>query len=217
MNALLLTRLRGVYPLSPNWDDDARLLAASAAVLGAGVRLLQYRHKTASAAVRRRQAAALRALTREHGALLIVNDDAQLAADIGADGVHLGRDDGSVAAARALLPAGSLIGVSCYDDWARAERAAADGADYVAFGSVFASRVKPDAVRAPLALFARARAAGLPAVAIGGIDERNIAQVAAAGAQAAALISAVYDAPDPAAAARRLSEEFQRGQAPHEP
>ncbi|MFN7570220.1 MAG: thiamine phosphate synthase [Betaproteobacteria bacterium] len=217
MNGLLLTRLHGLYPLSPDWDDDARLLAATAAVLGAGVRLLQYRHKTASAAIRRRQAAALRALTREYGALLLVNDDARLAADIGADGVHLGRDDGSVAAARALLPAGSLIGVSCYDDWGRAERAAADGADYVAFGSVFASSVKPDAVRAPLSLFARARAAGLHAVAIGGIDAGNIGLVAAAGAQAAALIGAVYDASDPGAAARRLSEEFQRGLAPHEP
>lgn len=217
MNAPLLTRLRGVYLLSPDWDDDARLLAATAAALAAGVPVLQYRHKTASTAVRQRQAAALRALTRGHGALLIVNDDARLAAAVGADGVHLGRDDGAVAAARALLPAGSLIGVSCYDDWARAERAAAEGADYVAFGSVFASRVKPAAVRAPLALFGRARAAGLHAVAIGGIDAGNIAQVAAAGAQAAALISAVYDAPDPGAAARRLSDEFQQGLAQHEP
>jgi thiamine-phosphate pyrophosphorylase len=217
MPADWLARLRGVYLLSPDWDDDLRLTAATAAALAAGVRVLQYRHKRADAALRRRQATALRALTRAHGAWLIVNDDPRLAAEVDADGVHLGRDDGGVAAARALLPAGRAIGVSCYDDWTRAERAAAEGADYVAFGAVFASGVKPQAVHAPLALLTRARAAGLHAVAIGGIDAGNIARVAAAGAQAAALITAVYDAPDPGAAARHLIDEFQRGQALHEP
>jgi thiamine-phosphate pyrophosphorylase len=116
-----------------------------------------------------------------------------------------------VAAARAAWPQGA-IGVSCYDDYARAEAAWHEGAGHVAFGAVFASRVKPGAVRAPLALLERARAAGRPAVAIGGIDAGNIAQVAAAGAAAAALISAVFDAPDPAAAAAELIQRWNSAQ-----
>jgi thiamine-phosphate pyrophosphorylase len=217
MAAPRVAYITGLYLLTPDWDDTPRLLTATAAALAAGVRVLQYRHKQAAAALRHAQAVALRALTRDHGALLLVNDDAALAAAVGADGVHLGRDDAAPALAHAQLPPDALVGASCYDDFGRAQAAAAQGADYVAFGSVFASATKPQAVRTPLALFARARAAGLHAVAIGGIDAGNIAQVAVAGAQAAALISAVYDAPDPGAAARRLIEEFQQGRARHEP
>jgi thiamine-phosphate pyrophosphorylase len=217
MVAASSTSVTGLYLLTPDWDDTARLLAATRAALGAGVRLLQYRHKKAAAALRLEQAGALRALTRAHSALLLINDDAALAAAVGADGVHLGRDDGALPEARTLLGPEALLGASCYADFDRATAAAAQGAAYVAFGSVFASPTKPQALRAPLTLFARARAAGLPAVAIGGIDAGNIAQVAAAGAQAAAVISAVYDAPDPGAAAHRLLEQFQRGLAQHEP
>jgi thiamine-phosphate pyrophosphorylase len=201
----------GLYLLTPDWDDTSRLLAVSAAALAAGVRWLQYRHKGAAPALRRQQARALRELTRGHDASLVINDDLALALQVQADGVHLGRDDGNVAAARAAWPQGA-IGVSCYDDYARAEAAWHEGAGHVAFGAVFASRVKPGAVRAPLALLERARAAGRPAVAIGGIDAGNIAQVAAAGAAAAALISAVFDAPDPAAAAAELIQRWNSAQ-----
>lgn len=205
---------QGVYLLTPDWDDTARLLAVTEAALAAGVRALQYRHKQAPRTLALEQAAALRALTRAHGALLIVNDDARLARAVDADGVHIGRDDGAVEHARAHLVAGMSVGVSCYDRFDAAEVATAQGADYVAFGSVFASRTKPGAVRAPLSLLARARGLrrtdGRPpgTVAIGGIDADNIGQVAAAGAQAAALIAAIYDAADPFAAARRLIERF---------
>lgn len=213
--------LCGVYLLTPDWTDTARLLDVTAAALAAGVRALQYRHKDAPPALARAQAERLRELTRAHGALLIVNDDARLARDVGADGVHVGRDDAPIADARALLAAGALVGASCYDQLARAEAAVAAGADYVAFGSVFPSRTKPDAVRAPLELLARARALRTPAgsapavVAIGGIDAGNVARVAAAGADAAALITAVYDAPDPHAAAADLVARFNAGRTQH--
>jgi thiamine-phosphate pyrophosphorylase len=212
-------RLRGVYLLTPDWDDTARLLAVTEAALAAGVLALQFRHKQATRALAVAQAGALRALTRAHGALLIVNDDPQLARDVGADGVHVGRDDATVAQARELLGSGACVGASCYDRFDAAGPALAAGADYVAFGSMFASRTKPAAVRASLSLLARARGLVRPGggragvVAIGGIDADNIAGVAAAGADAAALISAIYDAPDPHAAARRLVERFAAGQA----
>jgi len=210
----------GVYLITPDWTDTERLLRGSEAALSAGVRTLQYRNKTASPEVRGTQAQALRALTRRHGAALIVNDDPELALEIDADGLHVGRDDAAARTARARLPARMLLGVSCYDDFEAALRARGDGADYVAFGSVFSSPTKPTAVRAPLQLFARARSAGLHAVAIGGIDETNIAAVAQAGARAAALITAIYAAADPRRAAQILIEQFDfgtQGKTWHEP
>jgi thiamine-phosphate pyrophosphorylase len=203
----------GVYLLTPDTPDTARLVAISAAALAAGVRWLQYRNKTAPAALRREQAQALRALTRAHGAQLIVNDDAHLAIEMAADGVHIGRDDGSIADVRAIVGPAAVLGVSAYNDFERARAAWRSGADYVAFGSMFASAVKPNAVRASLDLVTGARSAGMHVVAIGGIDGSNIAAVAGAGAHAAALISAVYDARDPAAAAAQLCAAFDAGRA----
>ena len=138
-----------------------------------------------------------------------------LAAESGADGVHLGRDDADPRAARAMLPRG-VIGVSCYADASRAAQAARDGADYVAVGSVFASATKPAAQRAGLECIARAGAAsGLPVAAIGGITPDNAAQAVAAGADMLAVISALFDAPDVAGAARALAGYFDSGMAAH--
>jgi thiamine-phosphate pyrophosphorylase len=218
--AALARRVQGVYLLTPDVavaDFDAMLVRLRAA-LTAGVALVQYRSKVAPPQERSRQARAVQSLAAQHGALFIVNDDVRLAQELDADGVHLGRDDGDIAEARAGLPH-ALIGVSCYDNLLRARRAVEAGADIVAFGSVFASTTKPAAVRAPLALLQQARQE-FPAqriVAIGGIGETNIRAVSAAGAHAAALIGAVFDAPDPAAAVKRLQYEFNLGTAQHEP
>jgi thiamine-phosphate pyrophosphorylase len=210
-----MTPISGLYALTPEDPDDGRLAARVAAVLEGGCRLVQYRQKHADAQVRRRQAAALASLCQRAGAALIVNDDAQLAAEVGAAGVHLGRDDGSVAAARALLPAGT-VGVSCYDSLARAERLRAEGADYVAFGSFFPSSVKPGAVRPPLSLLAEARARlDCPVVAIGGVTLARVPQLVAAGADALAVITDLFESPDPAARAGEYGRAFQaawRGQ-----
>jgi thiamine-phosphate pyrophosphorylase len=214
-----MARLGGVYLLTPDFDEAGfeQVLKITHQALAAGVRAVQYRNKSAARGRRREEARRLVEVAHAAGAIAIVNDDLEIAAAIGADGLHLGRDDGSLAAARERLP-GRLIGASCYDDLLRAERAVAAGADVLAFGSVFASPTKPAAVRAPLALLAQARERW-PAhriVAIGGIDVGNIAEVAAAGAHAAALISAVYGAPDPRRAAGQLIEQFERGQRLHE-
>lgn len=210
----LARRVHGVYLLTPDVGaaDFSAMLRRLNAALEAGVALVQYRNKTATASERSRQAALVQAAAREHGALFIVNDDVDLAVQLRADGVHLGRDDGDVAAARARLP-GALLGVSCYDDLVRAQRAAESDADILAFGSIFPSTTKPAAARASLPLLQRARAefGSQRIVAIGGIDAGNIAAVGAAGPHAAALISAVFDAPDPGAAVRILQREFNQG------
>lgn len=199
--------LRGLYGITPDWPTP-RLLPAVEAALAGGLRILQYRNKRAAPSERHTQATALRDLCARHGARLIVNDDLSLACDVGAAGVHLGREDGNTAAARAALGDRRLLGISCYDDYARAEAAVAQGADYVAFGSVYPSSVKPDAVRAPLALFERARAAGLNAVAIGGITLENAPAVIAAGADALAVITALFHAADIRAAALSFARLF---------
>jgi thiamine-phosphate pyrophosphorylase len=196
-----MKRLRGLYAITP--EDFARVEEALAS---GALCALQYRAKSADAATRRRDAERLLARCRKYGVPMIVNDDLELALAIGAHGVHLGREDGDLAAARARLP-GRLLGASCYDRAELAARAVAAGADYVAFGSVFPSPTKPSAVRAPLALFAPDY--GVSKVAIGGITLHNAPQALAAGADCLAVITDLFDAPDVAARARQYRRLFE--------
>ena len=201
--------LAGLYALTPDRADTGALLAQVAAAIEGGAAAIQYRNKRGSAALRREQALALRELCASQGVLFIVNDDVALAREVAADGVHLGRDDVAIAAARQFLGGDAVIGASCYDSLEQAERAVGSGADYIAFGSFFASRVKPDAVRAPLSLLAQAKARWrVPVVAIGGITAANAASLIAAGADALAVITALFDAPDVTVAARALHAAF---------
>ena len=204
-----MRQIKGLYAVTPDLADTALLVAKVDLVLAAGARLLQYRNKSADDAARREQAAALRDLCRRYGATFIINDDVALAAALDADGVHVGADDAAVSFARDQLGRTKLIGVSCYDDLQRARAAAAQGADYVAFGSFFASSVKPGAVRAPLSVLPAARALGLPVVAIGGITLANAGLLIQAGAAAVAVISALFAAPDPAIATRHFRQLFE--------
>jgi thiamine-phosphate pyrophosphorylase len=201
--------IKGLYAVTPDLADTALLKSRVDMALAAGARWLQYRNKTADAATRREQAAALLGLCRRHGAMLIVNDDVDLACALDADGVHVGAADPALSDARARLGRRKTIGVSCYDDLQRANAAAAQGADYVAFGSFFASSVKPAAVRAPLSLLAAARSLGLPVVAIGGITLDNAMLLIDAGADALAVISAVFNVSDVAVATRKFCHLFQ--------
>lgn len=202
MNAAFTCPPRGLYLITPDEADDARLLARVRPALAAGASWLQYRNKSADAAQRRRQALALLPVCRALGVPLIINDDWRLAAEIGADGAHLGADDGDLAAARAALGPQAWLGASCYDDYARAERAIATGASYVAFGAFFASGTKPLARRAAPELLRRAAGLPVPKVAIGGIRPDNARSLVAAGADLLAVIGAVFDAADPASAVR---------------
>ncbi|MBK5937092.1 MAG: thiamine phosphate synthase [Halorhodospira halophila] len=202
------SQLTGVYAVTQPRPD---LEDAVAAVLRGGVGIVQYRDKGDDGERRRREATALRRLCADADALFLVNDDVALAEAVGAHGVHLGRDDGSVTAARQRLGDAAWIGVSCYDDLERARRLVAEGADYVAFGSVFPSPTKPESGLAPMELLRTGReATGCPTVAIGGIDAGNLHEVAAAGADAAAVVSALFAAEDAEAAARQLVAQWQR-------
>jgi thiamine-phosphate pyrophosphorylase len=191
-----IARLFGLYAVTPDTADTAQLVAQVAAAIRGGAAATQYRNKLADASLKRAQAVALAGCHAGRDALFIINDDPALAAAVDADGVHLGEDDGSVAAARGIVGPERIIGVSCYDDFARAEAAVAAGADYVAFGSFFASTVKPGARRASLALLERGRGLGVPVVAIGGITQGNAPMLFDAGAAAVAVISAVFAQPD---------------------
>ncbi len=205
--------MKGLYAITPDEADSGRLFALVRAALAGGTPVLQYRNKRADAAQRLREACELRALCRAAGTTFIVNDDARLALEVGADGVHLGRDDGDPVAARALLGR-RLIGVSCYDSLAAAQSAVAAGADYVAFGSVFPSPTKPGAVRAPLELFGRARSLGVPVAGIGGIGLANAPELLAAGADCIAVISDLFAAADVTARARAFAELFPKRTTP---
>jgi thiamine-phosphate pyrophosphorylase len=201
--------LSGLYALTPDCADTARLVRQVRAALGGGASAIQYRNKTAAPVLRLVQAQALRDACSRQGAAFIVNDDVELADRVGADGVHLGRDDGPIAEARKRLGPRAMIGVSCYDSLTRAEIAVGGGADYIAFGSFFASTVKPGAVRAPVALLTTAKTRwDVPVVAIGGITLENAPSLIAAGADAVAVITAVFAAPDIEASARALAALF---------
>lgn len=205
--------LRGVYLIADTgWLAAGRLVAAVAAALDGGGALVQYRNKAPLDAGRRDELAGLLGLCRARGVPLIVNDDLALALELGAEGVHLGRDDATVAEARRALGAHRIVGASCYNRLDLAQAAACAGADYAAFGSFFPSPTKPDAVRADPELLRRARAvAGLPLAAIGGITPENGAALLDAGADMLAVASGVFAAADPAAAARAYAGLFENG------
>lgn len=199
---------RGLYLITPDDDDSARLVERVAAVLPARPALLQYRNKRADAARRVDEARALKALCDAASVPLVINDDWRLALAVGAAGAHLGEEDGDLDAARRAAP-GLLLGASCYDDLARAKRAAAAGADYLAFGAFFPTRTKVTTRRATATLLMQASALRLPRVAIGGLTPDNAAPLVAAGADLLAVVGAVFDALDPLAAARRFTALFE--------
>jgi thiamine-phosphate pyrophosphorylase len=201
-------KVSGLYAVTPDASELNSLLQRVKSCLSGGARVIQYRNKNLNAP-HREIAAALAAACRQQAAVFIVNDDIELALAVDADGVHLGRDDHSLALARKQLGPDRIIGVSCYADLQHALDAAQNGADYVAFGSMFASSTKPLAPPAPLSLLTEAKTQlHIPVVAIGGITLQNAPQAIAAGADAVAVISAVFDAADVRQAAQSFSNLF---------
>jgi thiamine-phosphate pyrophosphorylase len=201
---------RGLYAITDAvlLPDDRLTGAVERALLG-GARLIQYRDKSHDAARRLTQAQALDELCRRYEIPLIINDDVELAAQVGAAGVHIGQDDPDLATARARLGPKAIIGASCYDRLDLALAAERAGADYVAFGAFFPSPTKPHEIRPPIALLWEARAAlTVPIVAIGGITPDNAPLLLNAGADALAVVSAVFAQPDIQAAARRFAILF---------
>ena len=202
-------RISGLYAVTPDLDDTPALLGLARAALEGGASVLQYRNKAASYALKRAQASELMWLCDEYDVPFIINDHVLLCVELDADGVHMGGTDGDIAAARRLLGPGKFIGASCYNRFELAEQAKAQGADYVAFGACFASGTKPEAVTASLELFGEAkRMLDMPTVAIGGITAENAGLAIQAGADAVAVINAIFATPDVRGAAQVISDLF---------
>lgn len=207
---MVKTRLCGLYAVTPDCSDGQRLLADVEAALAGGCRIVQYRDKISTKPEQLARAKALRDLTRRYGATLLINDDIALAVLVGADGVHLGQDDGHLIAARAILGPDKILGASCYADLTLAKTAAAAGVDYIAFGAAYPSPTKPDAPCAGADLYTRARRELDCAIcAIGGITLANAPPLIAAGADLLAVITDLFSAPDIAARAAQYQRLFE--------
>ena len=205
--------INGLYAITPEMGDTAQLLRDVEAALRGGAGVLQYRAKHLPANLKANQAQALQVICKKFRVPLIINDDAALAASMSASGVHIGAQDMPVGEAHQSLLAGMLVGVSCYDQLPLAVDAEASGADYVAFGSFFASATKPNAVRPSLDLLHEAKKTiSCPIVAIGGITLANAPLLIEAGADAVAVITALFEASDIEAAARQFSQLFRSSQ-----
>lgn len=189
--------IRGLYAITPDEPNTEILVAKVEAALRGGIHMLQYRNKLASHKLQTQQARAILPLCRQYGIPLIINDSIKLCLTLDADGVHLGTKDGSLLAARNRLGQDKILGASCYNRIDLALAAQEAGADYAAFGACFISGTKPHAIAAPLDLFAQARPTiRIPLVAIGGINLQNAALVINAGANAIAVVGALFNPAD---------------------
>jgi thiamine-phosphate pyrophosphorylase len=210
---------RGLYGVTPDWDDTDKLLNAIGAAAQGGMVALQWRRKTGAADARLAQARKVAQRCRDLKLLFIVNDDWRLAAMVDADGVHLGREDGAVAQARVALGSEKILGCTCYNDLALSQKSLMADVDYIAFGAMYASSIKPHAVNASFEHVAQgrrlaeaaARGRRAAVVAIGGITADNAAPVIQAGADSIALISGLFENPDIRATAVRSSALFASG------
>jgi thiamine-phosphate pyrophosphorylase len=203
--------MKGLYIVTPNWDDTERMLAMTGAALDAGAAMVQYRHKDASPALRMRQASALLSLCRYYQRPLIINDHLDLCLTLDADGVHVGAMDADIASARAALGPGKIVGASCYGQLELAQAAARNGASYIALGGFYPSLVKKYTFRTEPALIATVKAEiDLPLVVIGGMTPENAAPLVAQGADMVAAITSVYQSSDPGAATVQFDALFAR-------
>jgi len=202
--------MKGLYLVTPDWDDTERLIAVSEQAIRGGASLLQYRHKTASEPLRQEQAAALLKLCRRLNVPLIINDHLELCEAIDADGIHVGGTDASVASMRARLGSSKIVGASCYGDLQLARDAQASGASYVAFGGFYPSRVKKyEVTTAPNIITLALNELNLPICVIGGMTPENSRVLIDHGAHMVAAISSVYSADNPHLAATNFSQMFR--------
>ncbi|RJG08104.1 thiamine phosphate synthase [Noviherbaspirillum cavernae] len=201
--------MKGLYLVTPDWDDTQKLLEVTESGLRGGAALVQYRHKTAGAELRKEQAGRLLALCRKYDRPFIVNDHVELCLELDADGIHVGGTDEAVARVRAAVGPNRIVGASCYGSIELARDACEAGASYIAFGGFYPSRVKKYPVTTPPEIVAQAKSEiPLPSVVIGGMTRENAAPLVAQGADMVAAISSVYMADDPQAAARQFVALF---------
>jgi thiamine-phosphate pyrophosphorylase len=201
--------IRGLYAIADTGTiDDAELVEKVGQVLEGGCRVLQYRDKSNDKEKRLQQATELRGMCRHSSTVFIINDDAELAMQVNADGVHCGRDDAAISETKSRYP-GLLIGASCYNSLERARQVADEGADYLAFGRFFSSQTKPEAVAADIDILQQAKQQfEQPIVAIGGIMTENAGILISSGASAVAVISGVFCATDPYLSSKEICALF---------
>jgi len=205
----IMTKLSGLYLVTPDWDDTAKMLDCSEQALRSGATILQYRHKTADATLRLEQARALQALCRRHGCLFIINDHVDLCLELDADGIHVGGTDAYVATVRTAVGPDKIVGASCYGDLELAHRSHREGASYVAFGGFYPSRIKKYPVTTPVEIVSQSKQEiALPVVVIGGMTIDNCQPLIAAGADMVAAISSVYMTENPELASREFGRLF---------
>lgn len=202
-------KIQGLYAIADTavcGDDD--IVEKAGKVLAAGCRVLQYRDKTNNYKKRLFQAENLRKLCAKVGAVFIVNDDPELAAQVGADGVHCGSEDAGIRETRQKYPE-LLIGASCYNSLKLADQAIVNGVDYIAFGRFYSSLTKPQASPANIDTLIQAREKfSLPIVAIGGIVAENAGILISSGASAVAVISGIFSTEDPYLSSKEICELF---------
>jgi thiamine-phosphate pyrophosphorylase len=209
-NPLSKPAIHGLYAITPNEGDSGRLRDMVEASIVGGASVIQYRNKRANSKLRHDQSRLLLELCRSHQVPLIINDEVNLCLEIGADGVHIGATDGDLQEARAQLGQDKILGASCYNSLTLASKAQGEGADYIAFGACFPSATKPEALRAELSLFSRGREVlHIPMVAIGGITLMNASFAIDAGADALAVIGALFESGDVEHTAREFSQLYQ--------
>lgn len=209
-NPLSKSVIHGLYAITPNEGDSGRLRDMVEAGIAGGASLVQYRNKRANSKLRHDQSRLLLELCRRHQVPLIINDEVNLCLEIGADGVHIGATDGNLQEVRAQLGNDRILGASCYNSLTLATRAQSEGADYIAFGACFPSATKPEALRAELSLFGRGRdVLHIPMVAIGGITLDNASLAIEAGADALAVIGALFESDDVEHTARQFSQLYR--------
>ncbi len=200
----------GVYAITDDrLQPPERMLESVQQALQGGISLLQYRSKNPDRDQLLKQARLLAAMCQQYSVPLLINDDIQLCLDCGANGVHLGQSDASVAAARAQLGDKAIIGVTCHDSVKLALLAQQQGASYAAFGRFFVSQTKPSAPAAELTVLTKAKSLlTIPLIAIGGINANNGASVIEAGADMIAVIDFLFAGADTKSRARQLVKLF---------
>ena len=202
--------MKGLYIVTPDWDDTAKLLDVTEKALKGGAAIVQYRHKTTTPAQRREQAKALQSLCKRYGRPFIINDFVDLAVELDADGVHVGESDEAIAAVRAKVGPNKIVGASCYGDMELVRKAHKAGASYIAFGGFYPSRIKKYPVTTELDIVKQMKQEipDLPSCAIGGIDLENAVPLVERGVDMICVISSVYFAEDPEAAARAFAKMY---------
>lgn len=205
---------RGLYGITPNWADTNKLMDAITQAHAGGMTALQWRRKDGNPADLEQQAKKIQQLCKQLGLVFIINDNLELAHQLKSDGVHLGKDDGSMSEARKTLGKDRIIGCSCYNRLDLAEQAIKDDADYVAFGAVYHSPTKPDAPHAGLDLISKGKALAASqqyqpsVVTIGGITTENAGNLIKAGADNIAVISSLFDTQDITTTAKTFTAMF---------